>query len=120
MWCHSPSAFYTAKKKDIPFFPGFSGVLFGWFGSVFCLQIGQETLGKGTKMCREGSPGGSDRWLFRGPQKKEKRMHKSRLELVLGGLVVLGAVFASKLPPVDCKNNRKIDGKLLGYGVKFP
>ena len=31
-------------------------------------------------MCREGSPGGSDMWLFREPQKKEKRMRKTHLD----------------------------------------
>ena len=32
----------------------------------------------------------------------------------------LEGVFSSKLAPVDCKTDRKIDGELLEYGVKFP
>ena len=49
-------------------FRGFLRFRFGRFWSGFCLQIGQET-----------SPRGSDMWLSRGPQKKEKRMHKRHL-----------------------------------------
>ena len=37
-----------------------------------------------------------------------------------GGSGGLGEVFSSKLAPVDCKTDRKIDGELLEYGVKFP
>ena len=33
--------------------------------------------------------------------------------------VTLGEVFSSKLPPVDCKFDREIDGDLLENGVKF-
>ena len=37
-----------------------------------------------------------------------------------GGSGGLGKVFSSKLAPVDCNTDRKIDRKLLEYGVKFP
>ena len=37
-----------------------------------------------------------------------------------GGSGGLGEVFSSKLAQVDCKTDRKIDGELLEYGVKFP
>ena len=37
-----------------------------------------------------------------------------------GGSGGLGGVFSSKLAPVDCKTDRKIDGELLEYGVKIP
>ena len=30
-------------------------------------------------MCREGCPGGSDMWLSREPQKKDKRMRSAHL-----------------------------------------
>ena len=29
-------------------------------------------------------------------------------------------LFSSKVVPVHCKTDRKIDGELLEYGVKFP
>merc|ERR1712094_39435 len=43
---------------------------------VFCRCFG---LPWSAKVCREGSRRGSDMWLFRVLQKKEKRMHKTHL-----------------------------------------